>query len=601
MEGDGEPVTPDIALALVFLGLTVVLFSTERLRADVVAVLILLGLAWTRLVTPAEAFSGLSGSAVVSIIGVMIMGYGLDRAGAMRGLTRLLARTAGASETTLLALACAAVAALSAFMQNVGAAALFLPVLVRISRSGRFRLSRLLMPMGFAAILGGTTTMVGSGPLIILNDLLRHEGLEKYGLFSVTPLGVALTAAGIGALVAFRRFVLPVRSGAARPGVQKELIETWQLPQTVHRFSVPAGSRIVGMTREETGLWLYYGLNLLAVLEGGSVLHAPWRFFRFAPGQTMVLLGGREDTARFAADNGLVPGPAEEIQDILLTSGSGFAEVVVPPRSRYAGRTLREMAMRKNHAVEPVVLLSGDRESRTDFSDQVLKPGDTFVVFGPWDNIRAMDDKQDFVVVTPVEWGAPGGGQAVKAGLCFAGALGLVLAGFSLSLSLFSGALAMVLLGVIPMDDAYRAVDWRTVFLLAGLIPLGIAMEKTGAAAFLSARLMDLLQGHHPLLLLAAVAGLATVFSLFMSNVAATVLLVPLVIGMARLASLDPRALALLVAVCASNSFLIPTHQVNALLMAPGGYRNADYFKAGGLVTAVFLAVAVGFTYLFLI
>jgi len=601
MGRDGDPVTPDIGLVLVFLGLTVVLFSTERLRADVVAVLILLGLAWTRLVTPAEAFSGLSGSAVVSIVGVMIMGYGLDRAGAMRGLTRFLARTAGAGETALLALVCAAVAALSAFMQNVGAAALFLPVLVRLSRSGRFRLSRLLMPMGFAAILGGTTTMVGSGPLIILNDLLRHEGLEKYGLFSVTPLGVALTVAGIGALVAFRRLVLPVRSGAARPGVQQELVETWQLPQTVHRFSVPAGSRIAGMTREETGLWLYYGLNLLAVLEAGSVLHAPWRYFRFGAGQTLVLLGGGQDAARFAADNGLVPGPSEEIQDVLLTSGSGFAEVVVPPRSRYAGRTLREMAMRKNQAVEPVVLLSGDRESRTDFSDQVLKPGDTFVVFGPWDNIRAMDDKRDFVVVTPVEWGTPGRGQAVKAALCFAGAVGLVLAGFSLSLSLFSGALAMVLLGVIPMDDAYRAVDWRTVFLLAGLIPLGIAMEKTGAAAFLSARLMDLLQGRHPLLLLAAVAALSTLFSLFMSNVAATVLLVPLVIGMARLASLDPRALALLVAVCASNSFLIPTHQVNALLMAPGGYRNADYVKAGGLVTAVFLAVAVGFTYLFLI
>ena len=486
-------------------------------------------------------------------------------------------------------------------MQNDGAADLFLPVLVRISRSGRFRLSRLLMPMGFAAILGGTTTMVGSGPLIILNDLLKHEGLEKYGLFSVTPLGVALTAAGIGALVAFRRFVLPVRSGAARTGVQQELVETWQLPQTVHRFAVPTGSRLAGMTREETGLWLSYSLNLLAVLEGGSVLHAPWRYFRFGAGQTLVLLGGGEDAARFAADNGLVPGPAEEIQDVLLTSGSGFAEVVVPPRSRYAGRTLREMAMRKNYAVEPVVLLSGDRESRTDFSDQVLKPGDTFVVFGPWDNIRAMDDKRDFVVVTPVEWGTPGRGQAVKAVLCFAGAVVLVLAGFSLSLSLFSGALAMVLLGVIPMDDAYRAVDWRTVFLLAGLIPLGIAMEKTGAAAFLSARLMDLLQGQHPLLLLAAVAALTTVFSLFMSNVAATVLLVPLVIGMARLASLDPRALALLVAVCASNSFLIPTHQVNALLMAPGGYRNADYLKAGGLVTAVFLAVAVGFTYLFLI
>lgn len=595
--------TPEIGLVLAFLVLTAVLFSLERLRGDVVAVLILAGLAWTRLVTPAEAFSGLSGSAVVSMIGVMIMGYGLDRAGALRGLTLRLVRASGGREGALLALTCGAVAAISAFMQNVGAAALFLPVLVRISRMGRFSLPRLLMPMGFAAILGGTLSMVGSGPLIILNDLLRQEGLNKLGLFSVTPLGFAVAAAGIGALVAFRRVLLPAGDGAARPGGQQVLIETWKLPQTVYHHAVPAGSRIIGLSREETGLWRDYGLNLLAVGEGDAVLQAPWRHFRFRAGQALAILGRDERAVeRFARDYGLeAGGPSEELQDLLLTSGSGFAEVVIPPRSPYAGRTLREMALRKNYAVEPILLLSGDRETRADFSDQVLKPGDIVVVFGPWDNIRSLDDQRDFRVVSPVESGSPGRRRIREALLCFAGAMVLVLLGFSLPLSLFSGALAMVLLGVISMDDAYRAVDWRTVFLLAGLIPLGIAMEKTGAAAYLAGGLMDLLRGGHPLLLLAAVALLATGFSLFMSNVAATVLLVPLVIHMARLASLDPRMLALLAAVCASNSFLLPTHQVNALLMAPGGYRNADYLRAGGLTTVVFLLVAVVFAYLFLI
>jgi di/tricarboxylate transporter len=179
------------------------------------------------------------------------------------------------------------------------------------------------------------------------------------------------------------------------------------------------------------------------------------------------------------------------------------------------------------------------------------------------------------------------------------GALGLAILGFPLSISLLTGAAAMVLLGVLSMDEAYRAVDWRVVFLLAGLIPLGLAMEQTGAAEFIAESLMTYLQGAPVVLILVAIAALSTVFSLFMSNVAATVVLVPLVIIMGKMLSLDPRGLCLLVAVCASNSFLLPTHQVNAMLMSPGGYRNSDYIRAGGVMTLLFIIMAVCVIFLF--
>ena len=589
-----------MGLVFFFLASTAVLFSVERLRVDVVAILIMLGLAWTRLITPAEAFSGLSSNAVIAVIGVMILSFSLDRAGAMKSLTRLLTRAAGTSEGKLLALVSSVVAALSAFMQNVGAAALFLPALVRVSRSGRFSLSRLLMPMGFAAILGGTLSMVGSAPLIILNDLLKQNELEKFGLFGVTPIGLVLTAAGIGYFLIFRRAVLPDRPCPGTSGAQQKLIEAWHLPQSVHYAAIPPGSRIVGLTREESGLGTTYALNLLAILEGRSVLHAPWRYSRFAAGQTLVLLGKRADAERFAADLGLeAADDREQVQDVLSTLGSGFAEVILPSRSRYVGRTLREVALRKTFAVEPIAHPGGDGDPLRDFSDRPFKAGDTFVVFGPWENIRAMADRRDFIVLTPIEDAPTAEPRPFKALLCFAGAIALVFAGLPISLALFSGALAMVLLRVISIDDAYRAVDWRTVFLLAGLIPLGVAMDKSGAAAYLAGGIMSVLQGHHPLLLLLAVGVLSTVFSLFMSNAAATVLLVPLVINMAKLASLEPRMLALLVAVCASNSFILPTHQVNALLMGPGGYRNADYVRAGGIMTFLFLVLSVGTIYLF--
>jgi len=182
---------------------------------------------------------------------------------------------------------------------------------------------------------------------------------------------------------------------------------------------------------------------------------------------------------------------------------------------------------------------------------------------------------------------------------CFLGGIGLALLGFPLAVSLFSGALAMVLLRVLTMEEAYRSVDWRTVFLLAGLIPLGVAMDRSGAAAFVADGIFQVLEGAPALVILAATALLATAFSLFMSNVAATVVLVPLIVIVGARTGIDPRPLALLVAVCASNSFVLPTHQVNALLMSPGGYRNRDYIKAGGIMTLIFLVVAVAVVGLF--
>jgi di/tricarboxylate transporter len=205
------------------------------------------------------------------------------------------------------------------------------------------------------------------------------------------------------------------------------------------------------------------------------------------------------------------------------------------------------------------------------------------------------------VLVTPIEKDSGKQPSPITAIFCFALAITLAIAGFHLSLSLMSGVLAMILLRVITIDQAYQAVDWRTVFLLAGLIPLGIAMDTSGTAAYIAKQMMIGLRAAHPIFLLFSIAILSTLFSLFMSNVAATVLLVPLVMTMANIANLDPRALALLVAVSASNSFLLPTHQVNALLMSPGGYRNIDYLKAGGLMTVLFIIIVVfGIYFLYL-
>jgi di/tricarboxylate transporter len=592
--------TSEIALVLLVLIVAIILFVMELFRVDVIAIIIMLTLAWLGLVKPIQAFSGFASNGVISIIAVMILSYGVERSGVMNRLIRPIMRTAGSSEARLIGLVSAVVGALSAFMQNIGAAALFLPAMMRISRNSGIPVSRLLMPLGFAAILGGTLSMVGSTPLIILNDLLRQGEQQHFGLFSVTPVGIALVAGGILYFLALGKYVLPARMKVKkRVSPQQELIETWRLPSTIYRYIIPPESALIGKTREEIGLWTDYHLNLLALAEHRDLLYAPWRFTRFAEGQHLALLGTQDDIARFAADYRLrTAEDIDQFEDLRDTEISGFAEIIIPPRAPVAGKTLMEIAMRKTYAVEPIMLLSGDKEERSDFSDQVLHPGDAIIVHGPWENIKLLGDNINFVRVTPIEAEATGRSKPLAAMLCFLGAIVLLLSGVPLSVGLMSGALAMILLHVVPIDEAYKAVDWRTVFLLAGLIPLGIAMDNTGAAKYIATQVMGLLEGSHALLILSAVAVLSTVFSLFMSNVAATVLLVPLVMMMGQSAGIDPRALALLVAVCASNSFILPTHQVNALLMAPGGYHNADYLRAGSIMSFLFIVIAVGFIYL---
>lgn len=590
----------EIGMVLAVLGVTVVLFVIDKLRVDVIAILVMVSLAWLGLVEPKEALAGLSSNAVVSIIAVMILGYGMDRSGIMNRVTRPILHVAGSSERRLVAVIGATVGGISAFMQNIGAAALFLPALLRISKRMELPASRLLMPVGFAAILGGTLTMVASGPLIILNDLLRQRQQDPFGLFAVTPIGLALLAAGVLYFLVLGRLVLPSRSaGSTEKSPQRDLIETWQLPSTISCCTVPEDSKLQGKTVEEAGLWPDYGVNLLMVREEDDVHFAPWRFTRFVPGQHLALLGDRGDVERFVSDFGLELGkePSAMLEELQSGAAGGFAEVIIRPKAPIAGQSLREMAFRKNHAVEPVRLLTGDQQITRDFSDQPLRAGDALIVHGTWDRIRALAKDPSFVLLTPVEGGVSDRAKGPIAALCFAVAIGLAVAGFPLSISLLTGALAMILLRVVPVDEAYQAVDWRTVFLLAGLIPLGTAMDKTGAAAYVANLITDMLAGSHPLVLMAAVAALATVFSLFMSNVAATVLLAPLVMIVGKDAGIDGRGLAMLVAVCASNSFVLPTHQVNALFMSPGGYRNADYLKAGGLMTFIFLVIAVATVY----
>ncbi len=590
---------PDIFLTIMILLIAIVMFVTEVLRTDITAITIMLILPWLGLIEPMEAFSGLASNAVIAIIAVMIMGYGLETSGATAKLTGPILKLAGTEEKRLITVLSGSAGILSAFMQNIGVVALYLPIIRRIKRKSGLSLSRILMPVGFAALLGGNLTMIGSGNLIILNDLLMQRGQSPLNLFSVTPIGLALLSAGVIYMVFLGRRILPSAEKDER-NTQEKLIESWDLASTIFRGAVPEDSDLVGLSQESSQLWKKYNLFLVAIEEEEDVKYAPWRFTRFSSGQELLVLGSEENMKKFAENYGLFysrEGDYREKVDKKFGEAV-FAELMLPPRSEFTDNSIRELAVRKNYNVNPVMLIRGEQEITGDFSDFKLRPGDVIVIFGLPENIENLADKEDLVTLTSLEERTEKEEKPWLAFGLFLLSILLVILGFQLALALFTGALLMILLGIISVKKVYEAIEWQTVFLLTGLIPLGIAMEESGTADFLADRLLLLLADSPVIISLFAVAILSSFFTLFMSNVASTVVLVPLVMKLGVETGIDPRGLALLAGVCASNSFILPTHQVNAFFMNAGDYTSKDYIKTGFFMTVIYLIIAVGLVYM---
>jgi di/tricarboxylate transporter len=592
--------TSQMGLVLVILFVTILLFVTELFRVDVTAILILVVLGLTRLVTGDQLFAGFSSNAVIAIIAVMILGAGLEKTGATNRLAASILKFGGSGERRVNAFVAGATGVISGFMQNIGAAALFIPVVSRISAQTGIPASRLMMPMGFAAILGGTLTLVGSGPLILLNDLvatssgsLPGAALVPFNLFDVTPIGLSLLAAGVCYFVLLGRWVLPdVRSSAPTVDALQYLQEIHGVHGELFEAAVPSDSSLVGVSVEK--LEADGTLFLIGAQDNEGVRLSPPRDYTVQKGSILALAGKpqvvKEKAARHKLAN--VKEGLEVFADALSPATAGIAEIVVRPNSSVIGKRVREVAPRQTYGISLLGLNRSGEVIREDIRETALRPGDLLVVYSPWRSLQTLAASQDFVVISdfPREQVRP---HKLPWSLLFFG-LSLVLVVFTpiqLSLALLSGAVGMILAGVIRIDEAYQAVSWKTVFLLASLIPLGAAVEQTGTAAWIAQQILAPATGIPTWGLQLIIAVMATLFSLVMSNVGATVLLVPLAINIALAGNADPRLFALTVAVATSNAFVIPTHQVNALIMSPGGYSVRDFVRAGGIMTVLFLAV----------
>lgn len=618
-------IVPTIQMSWVMglLILTIYLFAFEVLEVDVTAIsiMVLLGLSTlfapimgleTGLVSNDKLFNGFSSNAVMSIIAVMIIGAGLDKTGIMSKVATFILQAGGTSEKRIIPIVSSTVAIISSFMQNVGAAALFIPVVSRISARSGLPMSRLLMPMGFCAILGGTVTMVGSSPLILLNDLIltsnqalpEAQQMETWGLFSVTPVGLALVFTGIIYFVLAGRFVLPKVSDKIDANKATNTMDYFQniygINYAMYEIIVPAESPLVGHVLNDIE---HDGhVRIIAAIRGNTkdVVIGPngvARDYNIEAHTILGVLGTDEHIKEFAQDYSLdVKDNLKFFSETLSSSHSGVAEVVIPPGSQLIDKSARDVWLRKTYGLAMVALHRNGETLGTGegIRDLPFQAGDTLVVHTLWNNLDRIVKDKNFVVVTteyPHEETRPH--KVGWAGFFFAIALSMVLfTDLKLSVALLTGAIGMILSGVLKIDEAYEAVSWKTVFLLASLIPLGLAVETSGTAAWIADQTLKVVGGQPIWVIQGSIALLATFFTLVMSNVGATVLLVPLAVNIALgVEGADPAVFALTVAIATSNSFLIPTHQVNALIMGPAGYKVPDFMKAGSIMTVLFLVV----------
>jgi len=617
-------VVPSIEVAWVtgFLLLTIFLFAFEVVGVDVAAVTVMVLLGLTSLLAPMmglqqglvdtkHLFDGFSSNAVISIIAVMIIGAGLDRTGMMSKVASFILKVGGTTEGRIIPIISSTVGIISSFMQNVGAAALFLPVVSRISARSGLPMSRLLMPMGFCAILGGTVTMVGSSPLILLNDLIltsntalpETQQMDTWSLFSVTPIGLVLLAVGILYFVVAGRFVLPVSKSKTEGAVGSDAMgyfhDLYDVDFKLFELVVSKESSLVGKQLDDVES--RYRIRIIGSKYPGEESHVgPGSIARdtaIMEGMVLGVIAAPKDLENFVDEHQLKQ--REELRtfaESLSSSKAGIAEVLIRPGSNLIGKSARDVWMRKVYGLAMIALhRNGETRREGDhIRDMPFQAGDTLICHTTWDALMRLEKDRNFVVVTteyPREELRPN--KVGWASLFFGIALFMVLfTDIRLSVALLTGAVGMILSKVLTIEEAYEAVSWKTVFLLASLIPLGLAVESTGTAKWIAEQTLSVV-GDMPIWVIqAAVAVLATFFTLVMSNVGATVLLVPLAVNIAIGAGADPAVFALTVAIATSNSFLIPTHQVNALIMGPGGYRVPDFIRAGGIMTILFLVVS---------
>jgi di/tricarboxylate transporter len=591
----------DATITAAILATVIALFVSDRLRMDVVALMAVIALALSGVLTPDEALAGFGASVTVLIAALFIVGAGLSRTGVAAAVGGWIAERGGDDPKRLLILMMGAAAGLSAFMSSTGAVAVFIPIALDLAARTGTSPGRFLMPIAFASLIGGMLTLIGTPPNLIVNAALRDAGLAPFGFFAFTPIGLVVFAASAALMLWLGDRLLP--QGGPRGTVRRNpdgaaLLAAHGLSERIVRLRVEAGGALAGRSLEDADLPDRFGLTPLGVRRKGRPGPALARAVTpLAAGDELVALSAAPGW-RAPPELGTRPAEGRLALDGVAADGLGLVEAVVAPDSPLIGRSLAEADLVAAHGLHPLSLLR--RGEALDLADAEarLRLGDVLLLAGDWERLRRLAGDPEMLVV--LRWPAefdPDPPARHKAPIAVA-VSALMLAALTLQLApsvvvVLIAALALVLSGCLSMPQAYRAINWQSVVLIGGMLPMATALDKSGALAAIVEWLTAALGETGPLALMAALMALTSALSQVMSNTATTVLIAPIALASAQRIGVDPHPVLLGVAIAASTAFATPVASpVNTLVVGPGGYRFRDFLRMGLPLQAAALALA---------
>lgn len=581
-------ITSEIAITLGIILGALVLFATDRLRVDIVALLVLLTLTLTGLVSSEDAFLGFANPAVITVWAVYIVSGALFKTGVAEIIGRSITKLAGESEPRLIAVIMLTCGTMSAFMNNVGATAMLLPAVVTISRKTKIPVSKLLIPLSFSSLMGGNMTLIGTPANILASNILIDNGLKSFNLFDFFPTGLVIFAAGILYMVLIGRRLIPVRQAVSKTS------SNFILREYVSEVRVQEKSSLVGKTLVESRLGADFDMTVVSLERAGAQKVSLHRDTIFKAEDLLLVKGALENLIAVQQELGLKIEQQHPISTEIEGEQGSLVEATLSPSSHIVGRSLEDVRFRDRYGFTALAIWRHGEVITKRLASLPLLFGDFLLLQGPRRRTQSLQESGDFLVLESVEVETDRRKKAPVATVVLLFTLSLVIfGGFHISTAMVIGSVLMVLTGCLSMDEAYESIDWKTVFLVAGMLPLGMAMETTGTAQLLANLMVQFIGGLGPIAVLGGVYLLAALITQPMSNAAAVVLMVPIAVDIAFSLGLNHQPFVLATVIGASTSFLTPVgHKANVLVFGPGGYKFFDYARTGALLTVLLLIVS---------